>query len=82
MVSARYALYTKRTTGKAVCIKSLPPMDANLSYHILRTHCQVMLWKATDQLTAGAECVPNPRIAAPAAHVAVILKDCHAHTIL
>ena len=38
MASARYELYTKRTRGKAVCVKTLPPTDANLSYHILRAH--------------------------------------------
>jgi len=77
MVSARYALYTKRTRGKVVCVKTLPPTDANLAYHILRAHYQVMLWKAADQqtppaidiaaygweLVSGAGCVPTPRIA-------------------
>ena len=49
MASATYALYTKRTRGKAVCVKTLPPIDANLAYHIRRAHYQVMLWKAADQ---------------------------------
>ena len=49
MASARYALYTKRTRGKAVCVKTLPPTDANLAYHILRAHYQVKLWKTADQ---------------------------------
>ena len=49
MASARYTLYTKRTREKAVCVKTLPPTDANLAYHILRAHYQVMLWKAADQ---------------------------------
>ena len=46
MASATYALYTKRTRGKAVCVKTLPPIDANLAYHIRQAHYQVMLWKA------------------------------------
>ena len=54
MASARYALYTKRTRGKAVCVKTLPPTDANLAHHILRAHYQVMLWKAADQQTPPA----------------------------
>ena len=54
MASARYALYTKRTRGKAVCVKPLPPTDANLAYHILRAHYQVMLWKAADLQTPPA----------------------------
>ena len=62
MTSARYALHTKKTRGNAVCVKSLPPTDANLSYHILRAHYEVMLWKLI-----------------AVTHVAVILKDCHAH---
>ena len=103
MVAARYALYTKTTTGKAVYVKSLPTTDANLSYHILRKHYQVMLWKAADQQTAGVVCVcaihalledqqlllpswtsstANAKLSGKLAtvmHVAVILKDCHAH---
>ena len=43
MASARYALYTKMTRGKAACVKTLPPTDANLAYDILRAHYQVML---------------------------------------
>ena len=43
MASARYALYTKKTRGKAVCVKTLLPTDVNLAYHILRAHYQVML---------------------------------------
>ena len=54
MASARYALYTERTRGKAVCVKTLPPTDANLAYHILRAHYQVILWKAADQQTPPA----------------------------
>ena len=54
MTSARYALYTKRARGKAVCVKKLPPTDANLAYYILRAHYQVMLWKAADQQTPPA----------------------------
>ena len=54
MTSARYALYTKMTIGKDVCVKTLPPIDANLSYHILRAHYQVVLWKAADQQTPPA----------------------------
>ena len=77
MASARYALYTKRTRGKAICVKTLLPIDANLAYHIRRAHYQVMLWKAADQqtrpavdiaaygweLVSGAGCVLTPRIA-------------------
>ena len=76
MAYARYALYTKRTRGKAVCVKTLPPIDANLAYHILRAHYQVLLWKAAGQqtppavdiaaygweLVSGVGCVPTPRI--------------------
>ena len=54
MASARYALYTRRTRGKVVCVKTLPSTDANLSYHILRAHYQVMLWKAANQQTPPA----------------------------
>ena len=32
MVFARYALYTKRTRGKAVCVKSLPPTEVVISH--------------------------------------------------
>ena len=60
MASARYALYTKRTRGKAVCVKKLPPTDANLAYHILRAHYQVMLWKAADQQTPPAVDIASP----------------------
>ena len=90
MASARYALYTKRTRGKAVCVKTLPSTHANLSYRILRAHYQVMLRKAADQqtppavditaygweLVTGAGCVPTPRIArGPAAPPALALMD-------
>ena len=54
MASARYALYTKRTRGKAVCVKTLSPTDANFAYHILRAHYQLMLWKAADKQTPPA----------------------------
>ena len=63
MASAIYTLYIKRTKGKVVCVKTLPQTDANLSYHILQAHYQVMLWKAVDQQIAGAGCEPTPRIA-------------------
>ena len=76
MVSAMFALYIKRTKEKAVCVKSLPPTDAKLSYHILRAHYKVMLWKAADQQTAGAGCVPNPRIARRPAAAG---KACNSH---
>ena len=61
--------------------------DANLAYHILRAHYQVMLWKAAYQqtppavdiaaygweLVSGAGCVPTPRIArGPAAPPALM----------
>ena len=87
MASARYALYTKKTRGKAVCVKTLPPTDVNLAYHILRAYYQIMLWKAADQqippavdiatywweLVSGAGCVPTPRIArGPAAPPALM----------
>jgi len=93
MASARYALYTKRTRGKAVCVKTLPPTDANLSYHILRAHYQVILLKAADQqtppavdiaaygweLVSSAGCVPTPRIArVPAAPPALMDYQCKA----
>ena len=66
VVSVRYALYIKRTTGKAVYVKFFPPRDANWSYHILRSHYQVMLWKA-------AGCMSTPRITRePAAHPALM----------
>jgi len=44
-------LYTKLTRGKAVCVKTPPPPDDNLSYHILRAQYQNMIQKAADQLT-------------------------------
>ena len=87
MASARYALYTKRTGGKAVCVNTLPSIDAYLAYHIRQAHYQEMLWKAADQhtrpavviaaygweLVSGAGCVPTPRIVrGPAAPPALI----------
>ena len=75
MVSARYALYTKMTTGKVVCVKSLPPTDANLSYHILChiTSHTIKSCSGADQQTSGAGCMPNPRIAeGPAAPSALM----------
>ena len=87
MASATYALYTRRTRGKAVCVNTFPPIDANLAYHIRRAHYQVMLCKAADQqtrpavniaaygweLVSGAGCVLIPRIArGPAAPSALI----------
>ena len=76
----------KGQVGK-LYVKTLPPIDANLAYHIRRAHYQEMLWKAADQqtrpavdiaaygweLVSGAGCVPTPRIArGPAAPPAVI----------
>ncbi len=87
MASSRYALYSKRTRRKAVCIKTLPPTDGNLTYHILRAHYQVMLWKAADQqdppvvditdygweFVSGTGGVPTPCIArGPAAPPALM----------
>ena len=74
MASARYALYTKGTTGKVVCVKSLPLADANLSYHIPR-------WKAADQQTPGS--VPNPSIAKePAARPALMdVNNCQCNAV-
>ena len=43
-----------RTGTKSTLVSKLPPTDANLSYHILRAHYQVMLWKAADQQTPPA----------------------------
>ena len=74
MVSARYALYIKRTRGKAVCVCILPPTDANLSYHILRAHHQVMLWKAADQQTP-------PAVNIAAYGWSVVQGVCHLHAL-
>ena len=70
-----------------MCENASTDMYANLAYHILRAHYQVMLWKAADQqtlpavdiaaygweLVSGAGCVPTPRLArGPAAPPALM----------
>lgn len=47
MNEARSHLY--RCRKKTPPLKKLPPTDANLQLHVLRTHCQMLLWKAADQ---------------------------------
>ena len=49
MTEARYNLYTRKQ-GKPMRIMSLPPTDLNLFLHVKRTHLQMLLWKAADQL--------------------------------
>ena len=46
--TARYMIYTKKK-GKPPIVKSLPHTDKNLLLHMLRTHCQALLWKAADK---------------------------------
>ncbi len=87
MSFVRYTLYSRRTRGKAVSIKTLPPTDGNLTYHILRAHYQVMLWKAANQqsppvvdmtdfgweFNSGTDSAPSPCIArGPAAPPALM----------
>ena len=51
MNTARYMIYTKKK-GKPPLVKSLPPTDKNLLLHMLRAHCQALLWKAADKQNA------------------------------
>ena len=44
MESARFTLFTKKKKNPKVM--ALPPTTANLFYHVLQAHHQVMLWKA------------------------------------
>ena len=47
MNDARTRLY--RSHKKPPQLKKLPPTDANLQLHVLRTHLQMLLWKAANQ---------------------------------
>jgi hypothetical protein len=47
MNAARYEIYRRRKNPPA--LKSLPPTDVNLAFHIRRAHLQMMLWKAADK---------------------------------
>ncbi len=47
MEEMRYHVFTKQK--KKPKLINLPPTSANLHHHILRSHLQVMLWKAADQ---------------------------------
>lgn len=53
MESARYNLFAKRKNTPK--IMALPPTSANLLYHVLRAHLQVMLWKAADHQAPPSE---------------------------
>ena len=53
MESARFNLFAKKKNTPK--IMALPPTSDNLSYHVLRAHLQVMLWKAADQLAPPSE---------------------------
>ena len=56
MNTARYMIYTKKK-GKPPLVKSLPPTDKNLLLHMLRAHCQALLWKAADKQNAPSLCI-------------------------
>ena len=45
MESARFSLFTKKKNAK---VMTLPPTSDNLLLHVLRSHLQVMLWKAVN----------------------------------
>ena len=47
MESARFSLFTKKKKNPKVT--SLPPTYDNLMLHVLRSHLQVMLWKAAQK---------------------------------
>ena len=47
MESARFMMFTMKK--KSPKIQALPPTSSNLLLHVLRSHLQVMLWKAADQ---------------------------------
>ena len=51
--TARYMIYTKKKC-KPPLVKSLPLTDKNLLLHMLRAHCQTLLWKATGKRNAPA----------------------------
>ena len=54
MNAARVRLFTKKK--KPPALKKLPPTDENMMLHILRTHHQMLLWKAADQRNPPQEC--------------------------
>ena len=56
MNTARYIIYTKKK-DKPPLVKSLPPTDKNLLLHMLRAHCQALLWKAADKQNAPSLCI-------------------------
>ncbi|KAG7157884.1 hypothetical protein Hamer_G026018 [Homarus americanus] len=47
MTAAGYEIFYKRNSPPA--LKSLPPTDRNLAFHIQRAHLQMMLWMAADK---------------------------------
>ena len=52
MESTCYNIFTKKKRNPKVM--ALPPTSANLLQHMLRTHLQIMLWKAANcEGTAG-----------------------------
>ena len=54
--TARYMIYTEKN-GKPPFVKSLPPTDKNLLLHMLRAHCQALLWEAADKQNATSLCI-------------------------
>ena len=46
MNDLRFELFTSNNRSKDV--KQLPPTDTSFKYHILRSHLQVILWKAAN----------------------------------
>ena len=53
MEAARFNIFSKNKKSKKVM--ALPPTSPNLRQNALRSHLQVMLWKAADQQTPPAE---------------------------
>lgn len=47
MNTARYEIFCRRKNPPP--LKSLPPTDSNLAFHIQRAHLQMKLWKAADK---------------------------------
>ena len=74
MEAARFNIFSKNK--KSPKIMALPPTSPNLRQHALKSHLQVMLWKAADQQAPPAEsdniihfgwevkdCIPIPVVA-------------------
>ena len=49
-------IYTKKK-GEPPLVKPLPSTDKNLPLHMLRAHCQALLWKAADKHNAQSVCI-------------------------